>query len=258
MVTTLVMTGVGSAQITAALLKCRMKGIMVRDLLTLSEQVAGKILLDYVRDSWFVYAPGFLILRVRIFQQMKRITDVLCAAIGLAFAAPLLALASVLIVMESRGPLFFRQKRVGQNEQIFTVLKLRTMRRQTDMRSPYTQENDSRVTPIGGLLRFLRIHEIPQMWNVLKGDMSFIGPRAEWDILVRDYNDKIPYYPLRHVVKPGITGWAQVNYPYGSSVYDAQKKLEFDLYYIKNMSLALDVKILLKTVSVVLFGKGVR
>jgi len=258
MVTTLVMTGVGSAQITAALLQCRMKGVIVRDLLTLSEQVAGKILLDYVRDSWFVYAPGFLILRVRMFQQMKRITDVICAAIGLAFAAPLLVLASVLIVMESRGPLFFQQKRVGQNEQIFTVLKLRTMRRQTDMRSPYTQENDSRVTPVGGILRFLRIDEIPQMWNVLKGDMSFIGPRAEWDILVSEYNEKIPYYPLRHVVKPGITGWAQVNYPYGSSVYDAQKKLEFDLYYIKNMSLALDVKILLKTVSVVLFGKGVR
>jgi len=114
------------------------------------------------------------------------------------------------------------------------------------------------VTLIGRVLRFLRIDEFPQMWNVLKGEMSFIGPRAEWDILVKEYKEKIPYYSLRHVVKPGITGWAQVNYPYGSSVEDAYKKLEYDLYYVKNMSFALDLRILFKTVSVVLMGKGVR
>ena len=239
-----------------ATLQCRMKGVFVSDLITVSEQVAGKILLKHVRDSWFVYAPGFLLLHRRMFRRIKRMTDIACAGIGLILASPLLVIAAILVAAESPGPVFFRQTRVGQNERLFAALKFRTMKGGDETQSLYTAKNDPRVTLIGRVLRFLRIDEIPQMWNVLKGEMSFIGPRAEWDILVKEYKEKIPYYSLRHVVKPGITGWAQVNYPYGSSVEDAYKKLEYDLYYVKNMSFALDIRILLKTVSVVLMGKG--
>ncbi|TLY35810.1 MAG: sugar transferase [Nitrospirae bacterium] len=245
-------------QLIWASLQCRMQGVFVSDLVGLGEQLLGTILLKQVRDSWFVMAPGFLILHHRVFRRIKRIADVTCASIGLTLALPLLLLAMMLVALESRGPVFFRQYRVGQNEQLFSALKLRTMKWGTETESPYTAKTDPRVTRVGRVLRFLRIDEIPQMWNVLKGEMSFIGTRAEWDILVKEYKDKIPYYSLRHVVKPGITGWAQVNYPYGSSVEDAYRKLEYDLYYVKNLSLVLDLKILLKSVSVVLLGKGVR
>ena len=228
------------------------------DLIVLSEQIAGRILLKNVRDSWFVYAPGFLLLHHRMYQRIKRITDIACAGIGLILASPLLVVTAILVAVESPGPVFFRQTRVGQDERLFVVLKFRTMKWGGETQSPYTAKNDPRVTLLGRILRFLRIDEIPQMWNVLKGEMSFIGPRAEWDILVKEYNEKIPYYSLRHVVKPGITGWAQVNYPYGNSVVDAYRKLEYDLYYVKNMSFALDLRILVKTVSVVILGKGAR
>jgi sugar transferase (PEP-CTERM system associated) len=256
-----IIMAVGKAEgekLIRATLQCRMKGVLVSDLITLSEQVAGKILLKHVRDSWFVYAPGFLLLHHRMYRRIKRITDVACAGIGLVLASPLLVVAALLVAVESPGPVFFRQTRVGQNERLFSAFKFRTMKWSGETKSPYTAKNDPRVTLIGRVLRFLRIDEIPQMWNVLKGEMSFIGPRAEWDILVMEYLEKIPYYSLRHVVKPGITGWAQVNYPYGSSVEDAYRKLEYDLYYVKNMSFALDLRILLKTVSVVIFGKGTR
>jgi len=245
-------------QLIGASLQCRMQGVFVSDLVGLGEQLLGTILLKQVRDSWFVMAPGFLILHHRMFRRIKRIADVTCASMGLILALPLLLLAMMLVALESRGPVFFRQVRVGQNEQLFSAMKLRTMKWETEAESPYTAKTDPRVTRIGRVLRFLRIDEIPQMWNVLKGEMSFIGPRAEWDILVKEYKEKIPYYSLRHVVKPGITGWAQVNYPYGSSVEDAYRKLEYDLYYVKNLSLVLDLKILLRSVSVVLLGKGVR
>lgn len=242
-----------------ATLQCRMEGVFVSDLLTLGEELTGRILVQYTRDSWFVFAPGFLILHHRTFQRFKRLTDLACALTGLILTSPVLLAAAALIKLDSKGPVLFRQTRVGQNERLFTALKLRTMAHAAHHApSPYTAEDDPRVTRCGRVLRFLRIDEIPQMWNVLKGDMSFIGPRAEWDILAKEYKEKIPYYSIRHVVKPGITGWAQVNYPYGSSVEDTARKLEYDLYYVKNMSAALDIRILFKTVSVVLMGKGSR
>jgi sugar transferase (PEP-CTERM system associated) len=242
-----------------ATLQCRMEGVFVSDLLTLGEELAGRILLQHTRDSWFVFAPGFLILHHKAFKRLKRMTDVVCAMIGLILASPILLAAAALIKLDSRGPVFFRQTRVGQNERPFTALKLRTMAHAAyGASSPYTEKTDPRVTRVGRVLRFFRIDEIPQMWNVLKGEMSFIGPRAEWDLLVKEYKEKIPYYSMRHVVKPGITGWAQVNYRYGSSLEDTFRKLELDLYYVKNMSVALDIKILIKTVSVVLLGKGSR
>jgi len=256
-----IIVAIGNAEgekLIRATLQCRMKGVFVSDLIAFSEQIAGRILLKHVRDSWFVYAPGFLLLHHRMYRRIKRITDIACAGIGLMLASPLLVVAATLVAVESPGPVFFRQTRVGQDERLFVVLKFRTMKWGGETQSPYTAKNDPRVTLLGRVLRFLRIDEIPQMWNVLKGEMSFIGPRAEWDILVKEYNEKIPYYSLRHVVKPGITGWAQVNYPYGNSVVDAYRKLEYDLYYVKNMSFAIDLRILVKTVSVVILGKGAR
>ncbi|TLY13853.1 MAG: sugar transferase [Nitrospirae bacterium] len=238
-----------------ATLQCRMEGVFVSDLLTLGEELTGRILLEYARGSWFVFAPGFLILHHQAFQRVKRLTDIACAMAGFILASPILLVAALLIKLESRGPVFFLQTRVGQNEQLFEAVKLRTMAIGSDARSPYTAERDPRITRVGRILRFLRIDEIPQMWNVLKGEMSFIGPRAEWDILVNEYKEKIPYYSVRHVVKPGITGWAQVNYPYGRSLGDAVRKLEFDLYYAKNMSMALDLRILFRTISVVMLGE---
>jgi sugar transferase (PEP-CTERM system associated) len=241
-----------------ATLQCRMDGVFVSDLLTLGEELTGRILLEYIRESWFVFSPGFIILHHRMFQRIKRMTDLSCAVIGLLLGSPLVLLAAALIKVESPGPVFFRQTRVGEDEQLFTVFKLRTMTASCDEWAVYTEEHDARVTRVGRILRFLRIDEIPQMWNVVKGEMSFVGPRAEWDVLVKEYKEKIPYYSVRHVVRPGITGWSQVNYPYGSSVQDAFRKLEYDLYYVKNMSMALDLRILFKTVSVVLLGKGAR
>ena len=242
-----------------ATLQCRMEGVFVSDLLTLGEELTGRVLLEHASRGWFVFTPGFLILHHRAFRRVKRITDIACALTGLILASPLLLVTALLIKLESRGPVLFRQTRVGQDEQFFHALKLRTMFMESDVQSPYTARQDPRITRVGRILRFLRIDEIPQMWNVLKGEMSFIGPRAEWDILVKEYQEKIPYYSVRHVVKPGITGWAQVNYPYGSSLGDAVRKLEYDLYYVKNMSVALDLRILFKTMSVVVLGeRGLR
>ena len=245
-------------QLIQAALQCRMQGVFVSDLLTLGEELTGRVLLEHARESWFVFASGFLILHQHTFRRIKRLLDVLCATAGLVLACPILLIAMALIKIETRGPVFYCQTRVGQNEQLFIALKLRTMRADSEKGSLYTAQNDPRVTRIGRVLRFWRIDEIPQMWNVLKGDMSFVGPRAEWELLVKEYQSKIPYYSFRHMVKPGITGWAQVNYPYGESVGDAIRKLEYDLYYLKNMSVALDLKIIFKTISVVLLGQGSR
>ena len=190
-----------------ATLQCRMKGVFVSDLVTVSEQVAGKILLTQVRDSWFVYAPGFLLLHGRMFRRIKRITDVACAGVGLVLASPLLVMAAILVAAESRGPVFFRQTRVGQNERLFSALKFRTMKGGDETQSPYTAKNDPRVTLMGMVLRFLRIDEIPQMWNVLTGEMSFVGPRAEWNLLLILLHQNVPFrsrtdethLPLEHI-----------------------------------------------------------
>lgn len=245
-------------QLIQAALQCRMQGVFVSDLLTLGEELTGRVLLEHARESWFVFSSGFLILHQHTFRRIKRLLDILCATTGLVLASPIMLISMALIKVETRGPVFYRQTRVGQNEQPFIILKLRTMCAGSEKGSLYTAQNDSRVTRIGRMLRLWRIDEIPQMWNVLKGDMSFVGPRAEWELLVREYQDKIPYYSFRHMAKPGITGWAQVNYPYGSSVGDAVRKLEYDLYYLKHMSVALDLKIIFKTISVVLLGRGSR
>jgi exopolysaccharide biosynthesis polyprenyl glycosylphosphotransferase len=215
-----------------------------------------KIPLYRINPTW-LFQEGFQIAREPVFERLKRVSDVGLAAVGLLLATPILAIAGVAIWAEDRGPIFFRQNRVGRNRATFRLLKLRTMRPGAAAGdSLYTQPGDLRITRVGRFLRASRFDEMPQLWNVIRGDMSLIGPRAEWDRLVADYDRQIPCYSFRHLVKPGITGWAQVNYPYGASIEDTLRKLEYDLYYIRHYSFLLDASIVLKTMQIMLFGKG--
>jgi lipopolysaccharide/colanic/teichoic acid biosynthesis glycosyltransferase len=171
-------------------------------------------------------------------------------------AAPIIAAAALGIWAEDRGPIWFAQNRIGRNQRTFRLFKLRSMRPSDGRGDPYTQPGDGRVTRVGRLLRASRLDELPQLWNVLRGEMSLIGPRAEWDRLAEEYEREIPCYRYRHLVKPGITGWAQVNYRYGANLEDTRRKLEYDLYYIRHFSFLLDASIVLKTVQIMLLGKG--
>ncbi len=213
-----------------------------------------KIPLYRLNQTW-LFQEGFQIAREPVFERLKRIADFSLAALGLVLTLPLFPFIAVAIWLSDRGPVFFRQPRVGKNRVLFDILKLRTMRVHHDG-AVYTGANDDRITPIGRFLRATRLDEVPQLWNVLVGDMSLIGPRAEWIKLVDEYEKKIPCYHFRHLVKPGITGWAQVNYPYGANLDDTLHKLEFDLYYIRYFSFVLDASIVLKTIHIMLFGKG--
>jgi len=213
-----------------------------------------KIPLYRLSATW-LFQEGFPIAREPVFERLKRVSDIAFSLVGLALAAPFIAVAGLAIFAEDRGPVFFFQDRVGKNGIRFRVCKLRSMHA-TGGGDRYTRPGDSRITRVGRLLRAARLDELPQLWNVLRGDMSLIGPRAEWDRLVQDYERQIPCYYFRHLVKPGITGWAQVNYNYGSSLEDTIRKLEYDLYYIRYFSFTLDASIVLKTIHVMLFGKG--
>jgi len=217
-----------------------------------------KFPLNRLNKSW-LFSEGFHIAREPVVRQVKRLTDILAASLGLLVVSPLLLPAACAIWLEDRGPVFFRQSRIGRNDKPFSILKLRTMYRDQRLTAGdgrYTQKNDPRITRVGRFLRSSRLDEFPQLWNVLKGEMSLIGPRAEWDLLVTGYEIEIPHYRFRHLVKPGITGWAQVNHPYGTGLDDTRRKLEYDLYYIRHYSLKLDATITLKTLHVILFGKG--
>ncbi len=213
-----------------------------------------KIPLYRLNQTW-LFQEGFQIAREPVFERLKRVNDILLSSLGLLLALPFLPLVAAAIWLGDRGPVFFRQTRVGKNRRPFAILKLRTMRVHHEGPA-YTGERDARVTPVGQFLRASRLDEVPQLWNVLTGDMSLIGPRAEWIKLVEDYERKIPCYHFRHLVKPGITGWAQVNYPYGANLDDTLHKLEYDLYYIRYFSFVLDASIVLKTIHIMLFGKG--
>jgi exopolysaccharide biosynthesis polyprenyl glycosylphosphotransferase len=213
-----------------------------------------KIPLYRLNQTW-LFQEGFQIAREPVFERLKRLSDIVLASIGLILFAPLFPFAALAIWLYDRGPVFFHQTRVGRNRVLFEAMKLRSMRQHTQGAS-YTKENDDRITPVGRFIRATRLDEVPQLWNVLRGEMSLIGPRAEWVKLVEDYEKKIPCYHFRHLVKPGITGWAQVNYSYGASVDDTLRKLEYDLYYLRYYSMVLDASIVLKTIQVMLFGKG--
>lgn len=213
-----------------------------------------KIPLYRLNQTW-LFQEGFQIAREPVFERLKRLSDIVLSLVGLILFAPLFPPLALGIWLTDRGPIFFHQTRVGRNRALFEAYKLRSMRVH-HAGDPYTREGDDRITPIGRFLRATRLDEVPQLWNVFRGDMSLIGPRAEWVKLVEEYERKIPCYHFRHLVKPGITGWAQVNYPYGASLEDTMRKLEYDLYYIRFFSFVLDASIALKTIHVMLFGKG--
>lgn len=242
------------------LLLCRARGIAVTDLHTFYERETGRLSVDAMLPSWLAFAPGakpgFL------GDQEKRLFDIVISLVLLVVAAPIALLAALAIWVDSgfRGPILYRQTRVGANDREFDVLKFRTMRTdaEKDGRALWASAGDPRITRVGGFLRRCRIDELPQVWNVLRGDMSFVGPRPERPEFVRQLEQTFPHYGNRHRVKPGLTGWAQISYPYGATERDAFEKLQYDLYYVKNRSIYLDLVILLHTAEVVLWGRGAR
>ncbi len=241
-----------------SMLICKMRGIEVVEAPAFYEKMTGKLLLEYINPSWLIFSTGFRV--TSILRMIKRFKDLVIALVGLLFSLPLLLLIAILIKMDSPGPVFFRQERVGERDVNFTLFKFRSMRQDAEKMTGavWASENDPRVTRIGGLLRKSRLDEIPQLLNVLKGDMSLVGPRPERPEFTRDLKKIIPYYSERHYVKPGITGWAQVSYPYGASDEDSFEKLRYDMYYIKNWSLSFDLMILLETMKVMILGRGGR
>lgn len=222
------------------------------------ERVSGKIHLDNLRPSWLIFSIHSKSSRIN---GMARVAlQQLVALIGLVLSFPVCVLTMALIRFESKGSCFYRQERVGKNGSVFTIYKFRSMREdaEVDGTPSWASENDPRVTRVGRVIRTLRIDEIPQFWNILKGEMSFVGPRPERPHFVKELTENIPFYEHRHMVAPGVTGWAQVNYPYGASVEDAREKLQYDLFYIKNQSLVLDVVIMIATIKTIIFGRGAR
>ena len=211
--------------------------------------------LKFINDSW-PFKQGFRITKNVAYFHAKRTMDIILSLIVLVVTFPAMLIAMLAVKLTSKGPIFFKQKRIGEKEIPFTLLKLRTMEVGSDKKGDYTQENDPRITSIGNFLRKSRLDELPQLLNVIKGDMSLIGPRAEWDKLVETYEKEIPLYHLRHISKPGITGWAQVNYPYGANLEDTINKLKYDLYYVRYYSLTMDLTIMIKTAYTMLFGRG--
>lgn len=242
----------------AELLECKLDGINVVDLPSFFERETGHVQLDSLNSSWMVFSDGFC--RSSMHKLAKRIFDVTASVTLLAVTLPVFVATALLIGLESGMPVFYRQIRVGECGRPFYLLKFRSMRidAECDGEPQWARKGDDRVTRVGRLIRQSRIDELPQLFNVLRGDMSFVGPRPERPYFARELEKKIPYYASRHTVKPGITGWAQIRYPYGASVEDAREKLQYDLYYAKNHSLFLDALIMLQTTEVVLLGKGAR
>ena len=239
------------------LLRCKLQGVEIDEGITFYEAVTGKILVEKVKPGWLIFSEGFKAGKIRVV--IKRIMDFLLSISGLLVSLPVTLPAALLIKLESPGPIFYCQERVGERGNSFKVIKFRSMRQDAEKNGAvWAMENDPRVTRVGAFIRKTRIDEIPQMWNVLRGEMSFVGPRPERPVFVDKLTNVIPYYSLRHAVKPGITGWAQVCYPYGASEEDALRKLEYDLYYIKNMSFFIDILIVFRTVKTILFRKGSR
>lgn len=242
------------------LLNARLHGIDVIDLLEFLEREAGKIRVDLVNPGWLIFSPGFRTSRGK--RLLKRLVDLSASLLILLVAAPVMLFVAIAIKLEEGvgAPVFYRQVRVGRGNKNFDVLKFRSMRTdaEADGKAVWAQKNDDRVTRVGRVLRKSRLDELPQILNVLRGSMSLVGPRPERPEFVAALAESIPYYSERHLVNPGITGWAQLRYAYGASEEDAMEKLQYDLYYIKNHNFVLDLIILLQTVEVVLWGKGAR
>jgi len=239
------------------LLRAKLSGIRIEDAATIYERMTGKILTDGLNPSWLIFSDGFCASRVT--RVVKRGVDLLLALAGLVLAAPLMLLTAIAIRLDSPGPILYCHERVGENGRVFTLCKFRSMRPDAENGTPiWASDNDERVTRVGRFLRLARLDEMPQLWNVLRGDMSFVGPRPERPFFVEQLAAAIPYYNERHAVKPGVTGWAQVKYRYGASIEDAREKLRYDLYYIKYLSIVFDLTIVVDTVKVILSGKGAK
>ncbi|WFL76903.1 TIGR03013 family PEP-CTERM/XrtA system glycosyltransferase [Altererythrobacter arenosus] len=240
------------------LLRMKTKGVHVNDFSSFLERETGRVDLDTVNPSWLIFSDGFSSSRI-LSSAAKRVFDIVASLLLLVLTLPVIVLFAIIVKLDSKGPAFFRQERIGLYGQTFNLIKLRSMRTDAEKNgAQWAQENDPRITRVGRLIRKVRIDELPQTWSVLKGEMSFVGPRPEVPSFVADLEDKLPYYAERHMVKPGITGWAQINYPYGASIEDSRKKLEYDLYYAKNYTPFLDLVVLLQTVRVILWPEGAR
>ncbi len=241
------------------LLRIKTTGVHVNDISSFLERETGRVDLDSVNPSWLIFSDGFSSGR-RLSGIAKRLFDIAASAVLLALTLPVILLFALLIKLESHGPAFYRQERVGRYGVGFNLLKLRSMRvdAEAEGKAIWAAKNDPRVTRVGKFIRKVRIDELPQTWCVLKGDMSFVGPRPERPEFVSDLEKQLPYFAERHMVKPGITGWAQINYPYGASIEDSRQKLEYDLYYAKNYTPFLDLLILLQTIRVVIWPEGAR
>ena len=238
------------------LLRAKIAGVRVEDATTTYERVTGKILIDDLRPSWLIFSDGFRVSRVT--RLMKRTIDLGLSVILAILSLPLMVVTALLVLIEDGRPIFYRQERVGENGRTFTLAKFRSMRKDAEKggKPIWAKDGDDRITRIGRFIRKTRLDELPQLWNVVRGDMSFVGPRPERPFFVDQLTKEIPFYQQRHTVKPGLTGWAQVKYRYGSSLDDAMEKLRYDLYYIKNLSVIFDLTIVFDTVKVVLFRKG--
>ncbi len=239
------------------LLEAKLQGVRIEEPQTTYERLTGKIMLDELKPSWLIFSDGFRARRVT--RALKRAIDVALALVGLAFAAPLMVLTALAVRVDSVGPILYAQERVGEHGRRFTLYKFRSMRIDAERGTPiWARDQDDRVTRVGRFIRLTRLDEMPQLWNVLRGDMSFVGPRPERPFFVEQLTEAIPFYHQRHAVKPGATGWAQVKYHYGASIEDAREKLRYDLYYIKHMSIIFDLTIVFDTIKVILSRKGAQ
>lgn len=249
-------------EILDEIFELKLSGIKVLGSDIFLQNVEGKIDVDKISKKWFLESKGFDMLSSTLEKRLKRFMDIGMALVVLLIGLPFMIVTCFLVKLDNprkffSNPAFFKQNRIGMAGEVFQIVKFRSMKiHDPNEHSKYASEKDDRITAVGKFIRKTRLDELPQIWNVLNGDMSFVGPRPEWDELGRDYEKKINMYKLRYAVKPGLTGWAQVNYPYGASLDDAKKKLEYDIYYIKYQNIAIDIIILFKTVKVVLFGKG--
>ncbi len=241
------------------LLRIKTTGVHVNEISTFLERETGRVDLDSVNPSWLIFSDGFSSGRM-LSGVFKRLFDIAASLMLIVLTAPLVLATAIAIKLESNGPILYRQRRVGLYNVGFDIVKLRSMRVDAEVngKAVWAEKDDPRITRIGRIIRKLRIDELPQAWSVLKGEMSFVGPRPERPQFVDDLEQQLPYYAERHMVKPGITGWAQINYPYGASIEDSRQKLEYDLYYAKNYSPFLDLLILLQTIRVVLWPEGAR
>jgi sugar transferase (PEP-CTERM system associated) len=239
------------------LLEMRLDGVAFDHLASVYERYTGKIAVENLRPSWFIFADGFR--KSRVLAAAKRLIDVALSGAGLVIGLPVLGLVAAAVRLSSPGPVFYHQQRVGLDGRIFTIHKFRSMRADAEKDTGpvwAAADGDPRTTAVGLWLRRSRLDELPQLWNVLKGDMSFVGPRPERPEFVASLKAQLPYYGQRHVVRPGITGWAQVRYTYGASVEDALQKLQYDLFYIKNLSIPLDLYIIFETLKTVVLRRG--